>query len=44
MNLQFDIILPEDDGSTSAKRQPRAFKIKLKKVNEINMEELQRFL
>ncbi|RIA82435.1 Piwi domain-containing protein [Glomus cerebriforme] len=40
----FDIILPEDDGSTSTKRQPRAFKIKLKKVNEINMKELQRFL
>jgi hypothetical protein len=40
----FDIILPEDDGSTSSRRQPRAFKIKLKKVNEINMEELQRFL
>ncbi|GBB98146.1 hypothetical protein RclHR1_03150009 [Rhizophagus clarus] len=40
----FDIILPEDDGSISARRQPRAFKIKLKKVNEINMEELQRFL
>lgn len=40
----FDITLPEDDGSTSTRRQPRAFKIKIKKVNEINMEELQRFL
>jgi hypothetical protein len=40
----FDITLPEDDGSTSSKRQPRAFKLKLKKVNEINMEELDRFL
>ncbi len=40
----FDVTLPEEDRSTSTKRQPRAFKIKFKKVNEINMEELQRFL
>ncbi|CAG8604515.1 4978_t:CDS:10 [Ambispora leptoticha] len=40
----FDIILPEDDGMTSAKRAPRKFSIKLKKVGVITMEELHRFL
>ncbi|CAI2168374.1 8249_t:CDS:2 [Funneliformis geosporum] len=40
----FEVNLQEDDGSTSSKRPPRTFKIKFKKVNEINMEELQRFL
>ncbi|CAG8640857.1 6105_t:CDS:10, partial [Ambispora gerdemannii] len=40
----FDITLPEDDGMTTAKRAPRAFSIKIKKVGVINMEELHRFL
>ncbi|CAG8434696.1 7785_t:CDS:10 [Diversispora eburnea] len=40
----FDINLPEDDGVISAKRAPRAFKIKMKKAGEIVMEELHRFL
>src|SRR6266542_3042 len=39
----FDITLPEDDGATLGKRPPRAFKIKIKKAAEINMEELHRF-
>ncbi|RIA86223.1 Piwi domain-containing protein, partial [Glomus cerebriforme] len=39
----FDIILTEDD-LTSAECQSRAFKVKLKKVNKINMAGLQRFL
>ncbi|KAG9290846.1 hypothetical protein G9A89_010995 [Geosiphon pyriformis] len=42
--LTFDITLPEDDGVTTAKRPPRSFKIKIKKVGVIYMEELHRFL
>ncbi|GES99674.1 piwi domain-containing protein [Rhizophagus clarus] len=37
----FDITLPEDENSTL---KQRTFKIKLKKVSKINMDELQRFL
>lgn len=40
----FEVTLPEDDGITSSKRPPRAFKLRIKKANEINMEELHRFL
>ncbi|KAF0528624.1 Piwi-domain-containing protein [Gigaspora margarita] len=40
----FDVTLAEDDGAPSGKRPPRAFKIRIKKVGEINMEELHRFL
>ncbi|CAG8668612.1 21019_t:CDS:2 [Gigaspora margarita] len=40
----FDVNIPEDDGVTSTKRPPRSFKVKIKKVNSINMEELRRFL
>ncbi|CAG8690438.1 3353_t:CDS:2, partial [Acaulospora colombiana] len=40
----FDVILPEDDGVTTSKRPPRAFKFKVQKVAEINMEELSRYL
>ncbi|CAJ0627017.1 5591_t:CDS:10 [Entrophospora sp. SA101] len=40
----FDVTLPEDDGVTTSKRPPRSFKVKIKKVAEINMEELHRFL
>ncbi|CAG8442443.1 2214_t:CDS:2 [Diversispora eburnea] len=40
----YDVVLPEDDGVTTSKRPPRAFKVKLKKVAEINMEELERWL
>jgi len=40
----FEIILPENDDSKLSKSNPRPFKIKIKKVNEINMEELHLFL
>ncbi len=40
----FEIILPENNDSKLSKSHPRSFKIKIKKVNEINMEELQLFL
>ncbi|PKK79735.1 Piwi-domain-containing protein [Rhizophagus irregularis] len=40
----FDVTLPEDDGTPSGKRPARAFKVKIKLVNKINMEELHRFL
>ncbi|CAB4490634.1 unnamed protein product [Rhizophagus irregularis] len=36
-----DVTIPEDNAS---RRIPRIFKIKIKKVNEINMEEVYRFL
>ncbi|GBC09434.1 hypothetical protein RclHR1_08860007 [Rhizophagus clarus] len=39
----FDIILP-DESSTLTVHEPRAFKIKLKKVGKINMDELRCFL
>ncbi|RHZ87940.1 hypothetical protein Glove_28g30 [Diversispora epigaea] len=39
----FNIELPED-GDLTGRRPPRNFKLKIIKVNEINMEELQRFL
>jgi hypothetical protein len=40
----FEVILTENDDSKLSKSHPRSFKIKIKKVNEINMEELQHFL
>jgi hypothetical protein len=40
----FDVTLPEDDGTPSGKRPARVFKVKIKHVNKINMEELHRFL
>ncbi|CAG8629736.1 19317_t:CDS:10, partial [Gigaspora margarita] len=40
----FDVTLPEDGGTTSGKRPPRVFKIKMKKAGEIVMSELHQFL
>ncbi|POG78591.1 Piwi domain-containing protein [Rhizophagus irregularis DAOM 181602=DAOM 197198] len=41
----FDITLPEvDSRSILTKREPRTLKIRLKKIDEINMDELQRYL
>src|SRR3954454_8465990 len=40
----FNVILPEDDGTPSGKRPARIFKVKIKLVNKIVMEELHRFL
>ena len=39
----FNVILPEDDGAPAGQRPPRCFKVTIKKVAEINMEEINRF-
>ncbi|CAJ0901466.1 3482_t:CDS:10 [Entrophospora sp. SA101] len=36
----FDVTIPEDDSITTSKRPPRIFKIKIRKVGVINMDEL----
>ncbi|RIA93562.1 Piwi domain-containing protein [Glomus cerebriforme] len=40
----FDVTIPEDNGVSAGRRPPRSFKIIIRKVDIINMEELQRFL
>ena len=40
----FDVTLPEYDGIPAGKIPPHSFKVKIKKVAKINMEELHRFL
>ncbi|CAG8434509.1 675_t:CDS:2, partial [Scutellospora calospora] len=40
----FEVTLPEEDGTTSARRAPRIFRIKMKKAGEIVMGELHKFL
>ncbi|CAG8516305.1 10444_t:CDS:10 [Funneliformis caledonium] len=40
----YEITLRDDARATTSKHQPKPFKIKIRKVNEINMEELSLFL
>ncbi|CAG8517980.1 1404_t:CDS:10 [Racocetra persica] len=40
----FEVTLPEDDHTTSARRAPRAFRIKMKRAGEIILSELHQFL